>query len=78
MKKPIADLNSKDISKGLLLGKGLIHGTNFTNSTEERAGLCCNKKPEQITLFGQINQTLIIDEFLNKKTNGFFIGTTHM
>ena len=29
----------QDIDKGLLLGKDLIYGTNFTNSTEEQAGL---------------------------------------
>ena len=26
----------------------------------------------------QINQASIIDEFLNKKKNGFFIGTIHV
>ena len=74
-------IHSKDISKGLLLGKGLIYGTNFTNSTGERAKcdrLIPPRNLETVSMSGQINQTAIIDEFLHRKTNGFFIGTTHL
>ena len=66
--------------KMCLVGQNYMQ--NILNLTEERDGHAecwyCNKKPEQITLFGQINQILIIDEFLNKKTNGFFIGIIHI
>ena len=46
-------LLSKDISKGQLLGKGLIYGTDFTDSTEERAGLLRPQSEGQAKPFGQ-------------------------
>ena len=68
----------KDISRGLLLGKDLVYGTNFADSKEERADLLKPQSKEQAKPFGQVNQSAIVDEFLGKKTNGFFIGTIHI
>ena len=65
----------KDISKGLLLGKGLVYGTNFTDSAEDRASLLRPQSEAQAKKFayGQVNQSAIVDEFLGRKTKGFFI-----
>ena len=53
------------------IGKGLVYGTNFTNSTEDRADLL-RPDPSPLPL-GQVGQSGVVDEFLNKKRNGFFI-----
>merc|ERR1712117_561926 len=65
----------EDISKGLLLGKGLVYGTNFTDSAEERASLLRPQSEAQAKkhAHGQVNQSAIVDEFLGRKTRGFFI-----
>ena len=65
----------KDISNGLLLGKGLVYGTNFTDSAEERASLLRPQSEAQAKkhAYGQVNQSAIVDEFLGRKTKGFFI-----